>query len=519
MRNLDAFYKEARARKRLTYKQLDELLPDEHFSVEEIEDILTNLAKQGVEVTEDEVAEPPKRHLRPIQKVEDYTKSYFRELGKFSLLTRAQEIHYSKEMEAGYEEFTRILFTSPGMIEELVEECASVERGTKPLDQIARVEYEALFDKTALWQNRQRFIRRVGAIRRDCSHLKELLAQSAPPHRIEGLRRRLCKKISALSLQHHVISRFAERFRKVGEELQTLYRKLETARQDGLDRAEIRRIKEKIHEDEEFLGLKEKAVEEALSQIAANEARILAARDRMIEGNVRLVISIAKRYVNRGLDFNDLVEEGNCGLIKAVEKFDYHKGFKFSTYATWWIKQGITRAIADHSRTVRVPAHVLETLNKVSRIQRQFLQTHGREPTTAELAKQLSTLKEKIEALSRIVQVPISLDRPIDDEESSFIGDLIADEKSVSPTREAGKSMLLEKLEKAFTACLSKREERILRLRFGIGDGTPCTLEEVGQRFGITRERVRQIEAKALRKLRHPAHFQEFQMVRDLLRE
>jgi RNA polymerase primary sigma factor len=516
MKNLESFYKEARARKRLTYKELDELLPDENFSVEEIEDILTNLADQGVVVTEEGVAEPPKRRLPPVQKVENLTKSYFRELGRFSLLTRAQEIFYSKEMEAGYEELTRILFASPGMIRELVEECRSVERGTKHLDQIARVEYDALFDKATLWQHRQRFIRRLGAIQRDCDRLQELLTQSIPPYRIREAKRRISRNILSLSLQHHVITRFVERFRAVGNEFTRFYQRLG---EGGMSREEAGRIRRKVKECEDFLGLKQEAVDEALSRIEASELRILSARDRMIEGNVRLVISIAKRYLNRGLEFADLVEEGNCGLIKAVEKFDYRKGFKFSTYATWWIKQGITRAIADHSRTVRVPAHVIDLLNKVSRTQRRFMQRYGREATTAELAKRLSTPKEKLDALSRIAQFSVSLDRPIDDDESSFIGDFIADEKSALPTHNAGVSMLAEKLEKALAACLSKREEKVLRLRFGLGDGTPRTLEEVGQIFGITRERVRQIEAKALKKLRHPAYLEEFQMVRNLLRE
>jgi RNA polymerase primary sigma factor len=283
-----------------------------------------------------------------------------------------------------------------------------------------------------------------------------------------------------------------------------------------IDVEEVRNLKKELKECERFFGRKSEELSKAMTEIDMWESKIIAARDRMIEGNVRLVISIAKRYVNRGLEFADLLEEGNVGLIKAVEKFNYRKGFKFSTYATWWIKQAITRAIADQARTVRVPAHIIDAINKVAKVQRKFVQTQGREPTLAEIAQRLSTPKEKIQSLAKISQFGVSLDKPVDDEESSFIGDFIYDEKTASPSRAAGVSILGEKLEEALKV-LSKREERVLRLRFGLGDGYPRTLEEVGQIFNITRERVRQIEAKALKKLRHPVRLRKFEPLRDLL--
>jgi RNA polymerase primary sigma factor len=258
------------------------------------------------------------------------------------------------------------------------------------------------------------------------------------------------------------------------------------------------------------------AMERNMAKIEECEAKILENRDKMIKGNVRLVIAIAKRYMNRGLEFADLLEEGNVGLIKAVEKFNYRKGFKFSTYATWWIKQAITRAIADHSRTIRIPAHIIDMMNKLNRAQRKFIQTYGREPTIAELAQRLGTPVEKLDALRRISQISISLDKPVDDEESSFVGDFLSDEKSISPYQHTGRLLLQEKLEEAFKY-LSKREEKVLRLRFGLGDGIPRTLEEVGQIFNITRERVRQIEAKALRRLAHPKLLKKFTLLKDML--
>jgi len=324
-------------------------------------------------------------------------------------------------------------------------------------------------------------------------------------------------RVQTLSLQHHLINNLIGEFKDKGTEALSLARELLVAKAEGREGTpEVTDARRKLRECHEFLDRNTADVRKVLTEIALCENRILAARDKMIEGNVRLVISIAKRYANRGLEFADLLEEGNVGLIKAVEKFNYRKGFKFSTYATWWIKQAITRAIADQSRTVRVPAHIIDAINKVAKIQRQFMQKSGREATVAELAQRLSTPKEKIEALSKISQFGVSLDKPVDDDETSFIGDFIYDEKTASPSHAAGVSLLGEKLEEAL-AVLTKREEKVLRLRFGLGDGCPRTLEEVGQIFNITRERVRQIEAKALKKLRHPVRLRRFEPLRDLL--
>lgn len=517
---LEKFYNEILKykNKKLTYDQLNTLLPEELNTAEEVEEILLNLNKMGIEIIEEEPTEitfqkPKKVSVEPF---ESATKFYFRDLARLPLLTKEEEIEYSKTMEEGYREITSSLFNSLLLIEKLVELCELVEKGEKDLEQIIRVDYEYLINRRAMCHKRQQFIRRIKTLKKLTIMLKELSEKKPTPaicKKIEEKKKSILRKIQNLSLQHSVINEFAKEFYLKMIEMEKIINQIKSAK----DKSEIKNLKEKLKEYENFFGQNYEKVVETWKNIERYQNKILFARDKMINGNVRLVVSIAKKYANRGLEFSDLVEEGNVGLIKAVEKFNYKKGYKFSTYATWWIKQAITRALAEQSKTVRIPSHIQDAINKITHARQKFLQTFGREPTISEIAQRLGISKEKIERYQKIIQHGVSLDKPIDDEESGFIGDFMADEKTTSPARKAGISLLSEKLEKVLQTYLSKREEKILKLRFGIGDGIQKTLEEVGQIFNITRERVRQIEAKALKKLRHPAILKEFSFLKELL--
>ncbi|MDE7078538.1 MAG: RNA polymerase sigma factor RpoD [Clostridia bacterium] len=308
---------------------------------------------------------------------------------------------------------------------------------------------------------------------------------------------KLTDKLSLLPDETSVVF---EIFKNSGVEIQEESEDIKEIAFDGIDATTDDSVKMYLKDIGQVPLLQSDEEKELAQRMSEGD---ITAKNRLSEANLRLVVSIAKRYVGRGMQFLDLIQEGNLGLMKAVEKFDYTKGFKFSTYATWWIKQSITRAIADQARTIRIPVHMVETINKTGRVSRQLLQTLGREPTTAEIAEKMGITEEKVIEIQKIAQDPVSLEKPIGEEEDSHLGDFIEDNTSASPAEKAETRMLKEHLLEVLST-LTPRENEVIRKRYGLDDSRPKTLEEVGREFNVTRERIRQIEAKALRKLRHP---------------
>jgi RNA polymerase sigma factor (sigma-70 family) len=344
-----------------------------------------------------------------------------------------------------------------------------------------------------------------------------------PTKRIWRRKVKLGRRVQQLSLRHYLIDSFLKKFNQAAEETIALNRRIAelvrngaTPKGEETGPAEVEKFRRDLKEHERFLGRKATHVVGAVTQIAKWKDCIIAARNRMVEGHLGLVAPIASRYANRGVELSDLLAEGNLGLVKAVEEFDYRRGLKFSAHAAYWIRKTIARAVADQTLSPRLPAHVVNAVEKVAEVRREFVQTQGREPSVGEIAERLSTAKETIQALISISQPDVSLDRLDGEGEPSLPGDFIRDAEASPLSRAVRDSILGEKLELALKV-LTKREERVLRLRFGLGDGYPRTLEEVGQIFNISRERVRQIEAAALDKLRRPLSLRELKVLQELL--